>query len=536
MKPKSTLTTIIFVLTFLSSCQLCFSDGCFIPTVAIKKVPDIPVQRALIKYRDGVETLIIEATFDGQSERFGWIIPIPGIPQRFERVSPGLLKTLSLQLEPEIVHKEFKDLSGHLTLLAFVSLFSLLFILKSPRKRAVVLFVFIAVMVISSILPQMGLYRASGIGKSVGVKVLSTQVIGSYEIFVLKAKGSADLDAWLANNGFIKFPEKALPLVDQYIDKKWCFVAAKLMGEEGLSTPHPILIEFQAQNPVYPIQLTALPGSTLYLELFVLAEKEAFPTNYSLKKEYCNIFDYIETNRDGYERFIGKKLRGHHDFRRRRGPLERQDEIGHPEAKKVMWKGCVVTKWAGRISSSEMKQDMRYSFKNAEPYRSTIVSYQTALLLGLIYTGISFLIVLAILTTLYRRRVASGSIISRSKLVLVLFAILLGVCVATFWASWVFMGPKTEVEVIHGEKEWEVAIKSGYKLYSLLRDNLTDVEVNERIKERYERAKGDLYFNPVTKRPFIVEDSPGNIAVVKNSKGYIIQINLYRRDGVPYPL
>ena len=84
-------------LCLLFVCRLSFADGCYIPE-ARKKLPDIPIQRALVEYREGIETLIIESTLDGEGNRFGWIIPVPNEPLRFEKISPGLLKTLSLQI------------------------------------------------------------------------------------------------------------------------------------------------------------------------------------------------------------------------------------------------------------------------------------------------------------------------------------------------------------------------------------------------------------------------------------------------------
>ena len=81
--------------------QLSYADGVFIPQ-ARKKLPDIPFQRAIVKYREGTEALIVESSLSGKGGDYGWLIPVPSPPKKFEKVSPGLLKTISLQIQPQI--------------------------------------------------------------------------------------------------------------------------------------------------------------------------------------------------------------------------------------------------------------------------------------------------------------------------------------------------------------------------------------------------------------------------------------------------
>ena len=43
------------------------ADGVYIPQRAYPALPTIPVQRAIIIHRDGIETLIVESTFQSKS-------------------------------------------------------------------------------------------------------------------------------------------------------------------------------------------------------------------------------------------------------------------------------------------------------------------------------------------------------------------------------------------------------------------------------------------------------------------------------------
>ena len=79
------------------------ADGFYIPEVR-RKLPDIPLQQAVLSWKGGVETLVVESTLDGEGNSFGWIIPVPSSPRSFEKVSPGLLRTLSFQVQPKLVH------------------------------------------------------------------------------------------------------------------------------------------------------------------------------------------------------------------------------------------------------------------------------------------------------------------------------------------------------------------------------------------------------------------------------------------------
>ncbi|MHC4418082.1 MAG: hypothetical protein ACYSU6_05790, partial [Planctomycetota bacterium] len=73
-----------------------YADGKFFAERAYKVPPAIPSQRAILIHKDGTEKLIIESALQGEGKEFGWVIPLPAKPTEFEKVSPGLIKTLSL--------------------------------------------------------------------------------------------------------------------------------------------------------------------------------------------------------------------------------------------------------------------------------------------------------------------------------------------------------------------------------------------------------------------------------------------------------
>jgi len=46
------------VIAFLLSASVAFGDGCYIPERAVRKIPEIVAQHAVLSWKDGVETLV----------------------------------------------------------------------------------------------------------------------------------------------------------------------------------------------------------------------------------------------------------------------------------------------------------------------------------------------------------------------------------------------------------------------------------------------------------------------------------------------
>ena len=49
----------LVVIAFLLSGSVALGDGCYMPEHAVRKIPDIIAQHAVLSWRDGVETLVI---------------------------------------------------------------------------------------------------------------------------------------------------------------------------------------------------------------------------------------------------------------------------------------------------------------------------------------------------------------------------------------------------------------------------------------------------------------------------------------------
>jgi len=508
------MQTGFILMSILLAVGYCAADGVFIPD-ARKKIPDIPVQRALVKYRDGIETLIIESSMSGEKGNYGWIIPLPNQPQKFDKVSPGLLKTLSLQLQPKLNHAEPHTnvfgvrFSAIITIIIVITCFA---VMRWGAKGSI--FPLAAFFLALYLLPNFVEYRSGGGSVPIAnplVEIKSREVVGNYEIFVLKAQNSTELNLWLADNNFRQFPPEATKLIDDYISQSWLFMVSKLYTiSDGLATLHPLLLEFETDHPVYPMKLTALPGSAVNLELFVIADSEAVPVNYNTKKEYCNFFDFkkIDHARES-DTSVGRKAFIPREWF---GPFR---EIAHSDASKVMWDGCVVTKMTGKISSSAMTSDMFFEFKKTNPGQSELYSSRGKLDLAYFAT-LTAAIIGSIFMTIYYHSIEKRWKKPSFKSI---FLALVIVSAAVFIFTYEIVGEKTEVYTL--ERNWL------YNFQSSVADILSIPENNFSTgEELIEILRREGVDNPITHEPITLEESPGNITFAGSGKDIKLYICL----------
>ena len=58
--------------------------------------PTILQERAVIAWDGKMESLLVEPSLDAKGESFGWILPLPKVPESVEQASPAILNTLDL--------------------------------------------------------------------------------------------------------------------------------------------------------------------------------------------------------------------------------------------------------------------------------------------------------------------------------------------------------------------------------------------------------------------------------------------------------
>lgn len=237
------ILALIIVAPFLSR-----ADGVFV--FRWNKQGDInePTQKAILFFDKGREDMVLQVKYEGPAEEFGWLVPVPGLPE----VRKGSMEC-------------FYELS------------------KLTQKKAYTL----------------GEMAAPSHGRGIpddSINVIKIETVGAYEVTILGAGDAGKLREWLDANGF-SFPKDKTDVLEGYVKKHWYFIAARInpvlngfaslgskiipLGKKTISLStrkqlangelHPLVISFDTEKCVYPLAISAVNGKPSEISLYVLA-------------------------------------------------------------------------------------------------------------------------------------------------------------------------------------------------------------------------------------------------------------------------
>jgi hypothetical protein len=409
------------------------ADGRIFVPHAIPAAAEIPDQRALLSFHDGVEELAIETSFTGQGTNFAWVVPLPSVPQ-IDVATPGLFPTLDYLTRPDLIYREY-------SLYLFFIFWTLVPIIyfrlhqrgkltgRQIRINLLYLFFFSAFYLPMGGLPAVLLTAGMAIGliwwgttKSNPAKLVSgllvaftslpmfccclparavtrgnpqvegsTQVlqrgqVGPYETVVLADHNAQRLVDWLAENGYA-LPPGVEPVVAKHVKDGWVFAAAKLQnaGDEAQSrlTP-PLVFTFRTDTPVYPLRLTGTGGRSLAVDLFVSGPGRARAPHF--QTAYCG--EVLSDEAEGTEVLAS----------------------GHEGLQKFTQPGDVFTRLQANLTPEQMKVDALIKWEPFAAHRPTLYSPLTATIwaanlgTGVLSLGVCVLCLIATVGRLPRHR------------------------------------------------------------------------------------------------------------------------------------
>jgi hypothetical protein len=495
-------------------------------------MPAIPHQRALIAWRDGLETLVVETTYDTPSPSVGWVLPLPAEPVELKAGDPGMLTSLAMSLRPEITN----DLSADVWLLACLAVFAAvmaatwIFIRDVAWRVILSLLWMFGLVVFPCITSTAGRHMSAGGAAPDGVTVAATQRVGDYEVTVLRAERAEALSEWLRGQGLRALDAPARAVVDDYIARKWCFAVARLVREAGggAATGHPIAATFPAAQPVYPMKMTSLAGSTTRVELFVVADRQARAGGFHTAA--ADLFAHDER--------LGRHLAG--------GGWEGSDVlcgrhawfvIGSPDAVDYMWPGCVVTRLRADLAPAAMDRDVQIGWTDLSPRRDHVFSARgrrhvvTEILLG----GAVLLAAYCAVVFYKRGRVTAARLTGGAAVV----AAALVAAVVTWFALPVVptvAAPRGAAWAWQGDLRYTAAakIKRG-ELHADMTTEEVAAALTETIPQRWaDTTEWQEYYltNPYSGRRVVPERSPGNFSVRRSDgKAWFC---VYDENGAEY--
>jgi hypothetical protein len=221
-------------------------DGFFVFRWNKEKDINEPTQKAIILHDQGREDLVLQVKYEGPAEDFGWVIPVPGQPE----VRKGSMEPF-YELS-RLTQRQFGD-GSHL----------------------------------------MSAGMTKGNGEEPEVKVIEVKTVGAYEVAILSSTNPSALADWLAAHQF-NFPKEKQSVLDQYIQRHWFFVAARVNPEgnglvvkatgakpspiSGITRQklasgelHPIIISFPSEKCVFPLAISSINGKPSEISLYVLS-------------------------------------------------------------------------------------------------------------------------------------------------------------------------------------------------------------------------------------------------------------------------
>jgi len=91
------------------------------------------------------------------------------------------------------------------------------------------------------------------------IYVVEETTVGIYNVAVIQAYKSNALNNWLSQQGYT-IPIGGENIINEYINKNWYFVAAKIIPEqlEEKGNIHPIRLTFKTSEIVYPMKITSI--------------------------------------------------------------------------------------------------------------------------------------------------------------------------------------------------------------------------------------------------------------------------------------
>ncbi|MEA1980818.1 MAG: DUF2330 domain-containing protein [candidate division Zixibacteria bacterium] len=177
-------------------------------------------QKAVIMYEDGIETMVISTSFEGDANDFAWVIPTPNKPE----VSKG----------SQALFTNLDQLTGYTV---------------SNSKDF-----------------SLGIGAVRDVAYE-GVTIVEEKQIDYYDVTVLSSTDKDSLVTWLNDNEY-NFPTSASYILNSYVDNDWYFVAMKVNPESlewtdvskklrsGEATP--VVLQFEAKNIVYPMRISSI--------------------------------------------------------------------------------------------------------------------------------------------------------------------------------------------------------------------------------------------------------------------------------------
>lgn len=383
------------------------ADGKVFAPVMVPQQVAMPDQRALLVWKDGVETLVIESAFVGKGTDFAWVVPLPDKPEVFA-ATRGTLPAAVALMQP-VIDKGVGDLAGVAWVAGLVGILALGFgwrgvdvlfrvtvlgglgavagavggaffgvqvwtwaigagvalwlgkdfVRRPSRLLEVLITLLIGLVLAAMMMPTLGKVRGmaeAGETPAGGVMV-ERALVGDFDVAVISGREGAGVVGWLETHGFALDATARTVAAEHAAGGGW-FVASRVRREfaaSGRSVPAPLAFRFKTERAVYPMRLTGA-GATedLEVELVVFGPARAEAAGLTARAVAPVTFGEV----------------GEQGPRGTNAQPREARKVSHPEL--TRWAaGTVAATWLrGTLSPVQMQADVRVEWgEGAAPVR-----------------------------------------------------------------------------------------------------------------------------------------------------------------------
>ncbi len=202
----------------------------------------------------------IQIQYEGDPERFAWLIPVQAKPDVEVGSDPLFQNLLNSTVPIFTLDQQFETGCG-----GGGASFPVCFAGGSDKDLA-------------------GGFGDGGDGdqeEPEGPDIVERGIAGAFQYDILQGGTVEGVVDWLDTAGYLQ-DDDAPPILAEYLDEGFLFVAIKLQAGAGVDEIHPLVIRYAGMEPCIPIRLTRIAAvPDMGIRTFFLGDRRVAPQNYA---------------------------------------------------------------------------------------------------------------------------------------------------------------------------------------------------------------------------------------------------------------
>ena len=308
------------------------------------------------KNADQTVTAVVQIQYEGPSEEFAWVLPVPGIPE--VKVSSDLAFA-RLQQASNPQYTFTTEVQG-----------------RCKQERGSTSNAFGP----ASDTDSGGFGGAGGDG---GVNVLASGTVGPYDYVVIEPEASFEhigdvAVQWLTGEGYDVVPPGGDPndiamLLGEYLQGAMNLLAFRLSKGNDTGTIRPVWITYESDQPMIPIRPTAVAANDdMGVMVWVLGESRAVPVNYKGLELNQALINWLN-GAGNYNQVViaaANEAGGQGFVSERAGPSSDYEDLLILDFERLDWEALRTS--ADALSASELLAESSRRFLGWDGYRGLV--------------------------------------------------------------------------------------------------------------------------------------------------------------------